>query len=86
MRSRATRRFWRLYGALPPEIRRAARKQYAFWRRNPRHGSVHFKQIKADLWSARVTEDYRALATREADAWLWFWIGPHDEYERLIKS
>ena len=40
------------------------------------------------MWSARIDLDYRALCmkTREADEtlYVWFWIGPHDEYERLI--
>ena len=86
MKSRASRRFWRLYEALPPAIRRAADKQFALWRQNPRHRSLHFKRIKGDVWSARVNDDFRALAALDGDTWLWFWIGPHDEYERLLKS
>ena len=35
---------------------------------------------------ARVTDEYSALATRDGGTWLWFWIGRHDEYERLLKS
>jgi len=27
---------------------------------------------------------YRALATEEGDDFIWFWIGNHDEYNRLI--
>jgi len=84
--SRAIGRFWRLYDSLPPASRRAADKQYALWRRNPRHRSLHFKRIRDNVWSARVTDDCRALATRDGDTWLWFWIGTHDEYERLLKS
>jgi hypothetical protein len=37
------------------------------------------------VWSARVTDAYRALAIREADSLTRFWIGSHDEYQRLIK-
>jgi hypothetical protein len=36
------------------------------------------------MWSARVTDAYRVLAVREGSVFYWFWIGPHDEYERLI--
>ena len=29
---------------------------------------------------------YRALAVRRGDAFHWFWIGTHDEYERIINE
>jgi len=36
------------------------------------------------LWSVRVGLHYRALAT-EVDADLvWFWIGSHAEYDKLL--
>ena len=25
-----------------------------------------------------------ALAVREGDVWIWFWIGSHAEYDRLL--
>jgi len=34
--------------------------------------------------SARVTLNYRALALKRPDAFLWFWIGDHKSYEELI--
>jgi len=37
-------------------------------------------------WSARVTNSFRALAIREGDVFIWFWIGPHDEYMRMLES
>jgi hypothetical protein len=86
MKSRAVGRFWRLYDKLPAEIRRTADKQFALWLNNPRHRSLRFKQVRPNLWSARVTDDYRALATRDGETFLWFWIGPHDEYQRLLRE
>jgi hypothetical protein len=38
-----------------------------------------------ELWPARVTDAYRALAIREDNLFTWFWIGSHDEYMRLLK-
>ncbi|MCX8089616.1 MAG: hypothetical protein N3I86_01565 [Verrucomicrobiae bacterium] len=55
-------------------------------RRNPHHRSLRFKRIRDNLWSVRITAGYRPLAARDGDTWLWFWIGTHDEYERLLKS
>ena len=86
MKSWALGRFWRLHEALPPDIRRAADKQFSLWRQNPQHRLLHSKRIWHNLWSARVNENDRALATFDGDTWLWFWIGQHDEYERLLKE
>ena len=64
----------------------AADKQFSLWRQNPQHRSLHFKRIRHNLWSARVNDNDRALATFDGDTWLWFWSGQHDEYERLLKD
>jgi hypothetical protein len=31
-----------------------------------------------------VTDDYRALGRREGEDIIWFWIGPHAEYDHLV--
>ena len=71
--------------ALPSKIRTLARKNFALLRDSPRHPSLHFKRIKGSLWSVRVGLKYRALALEVGDGFRWFWIGPHDEYEKLIR-
>jgi hypothetical protein len=84
MKSSTTPRFWRAYADLPPEIKLAARNQYRLWKDNPRHPSLQFKKV-GPFWSARITEDYRSLALLQEDTHHWFWIGTHNEYERLIR-
>ena len=37
-----------------------------------------------DLWSVRVNLQYRALGRRRGDVIVSFWIGSHEEYDRLI--
>jgi hypothetical protein len=37
-----------------------------------------------EIWSSRVTLSYRALAIKRADGYLWFWIGDHKTYDKLI--
>ena len=86
MRSYTTARFWKRYRELPLPVRRLAVKSYRLWRQNPRHSGLHFKRVGPNTWSARVGEHYRALAAPVADGFVWFWIGPHDEYERMIAS
>jgi hypothetical protein len=86
MNSRTSRRFWECYERLPDRIQQLARKNFALWNLNPGHASLHFKEVKPRLWSARVGLDHRALAAFDGKTYIWFWIGSHDEYLRLVAS
>jgi len=86
LKSSANARFWACYEQLPPHIQNLARKTFTSWQNNPRHPSLHFKEVKLGLWSARVGLHYRALGAFDGKTYVWFWIGTHDEYERLIAS
>jgi hypothetical protein len=70
---------------LPPAIKRRARTAYRLWRINPHHSSLRFKKV-GELWSVRIGSGYRALALLQDGILFWFWIGTHDEYERLISE
>jgi hypothetical protein len=37
------------------------------------------------FWSARVGLKYRAVAVESEEGLVWFWIGTHAEYDRLIR-
>jgi hypothetical protein len=77
--------FWERYDGLPVHIQEQADKQYALFDSNPYHQSLRFKETGA-YWSVRITRGYRALARRRGNNLFWFWIGPHDEYERILKG
>jgi len=79
VKSFTTPEFWRQYQALP-----VALKNYRLWKDNPRHPGLHFKPVGPNTWSARVGDNHRAVAARVPEGFVWFWIGSHDEYERLI--
>jgi hypothetical protein len=81
--SRASEEFWNLYKRIPRNAQRAADKQFELFRKDPTHPSLHLKPV-GGLWSARINDAYRALAVREDDVFYWFWVGPHDQYERLM--
>lgn len=53
---------------------------------DPFHPSLRFKCInrEEDIWSVRLSRDYRALGIMERDTVTWFWIGSHDDYERFF--
>jgi hypothetical protein len=83
VRHATTARFWRLYEKLPVAVQQLADKSFELLKTNPRHPALRFKKI-GQLWAVRVGAHYRALATVEEDAYVWFWIGSHDEYDRLL--
>ena len=70
--------------SLAPEVRRLALKNFRLWLRDPRNPSIQFKKVGV-FWSARVGSDHRAVGVVANDGIEWFWIGPHDEYDRIIR-
>lgn len=88
MKSRGTPRFWAAYGALPVDVRDAAQKAYAFFREDTRHPSLRFKRVHETepVYSVRIGIGYRALGLLENDEVVWFWIGSHADYDRLLRT
>jgi len=84
MKSRAVATFWAAYDGLPGEVRKIADKQYRLWLGNPSHLSIQFKKV-GRFWSARITDDCRAVGVKDVDTIIWFWIGTHAEYDKLLK-
>ena len=68
---------------LPAAIQQLADQAYARLKQNPRHPSLHFKKT-GRYWSARVGLSHRVLAVETPDGLLWFWIGTHAEYDRIV--
>lgn len=75
-----------MYAALHPEVRTTANRAYKLFLRNPSHPGLNFKKVEGrnDIYSARVGRGYRALARVEGEEIVWFWIGPHSDYDRLV--
>jgi mRNA-degrading endonuclease RelE of RelBE toxin-antitoxin system len=88
MTSHTTPSFRDALAKLPKVIRARARAAYRRFQRDPRHSSLQFKKVHRTrpIYSARVTDDYRVVGTVEGNEIVWFWIGKHEEYERLLKS
>lgn len=86
MNHRVDPEFWFHYRRLPDEIQKLADKNFELLKRDERHPSVRFKLIKDKIWSARVGLHYRALALEQSDHFVWFWIGHHSEYDKLLKK
>jgi len=84
--SRTTRRFWRLFADLPAEAQQEANRAYRLFRSNPAHPSLHFKKLEGEDYidSVRVGLGYRAIGVMRESRVVWYWIGSHAEYDRLV--
>jgi len=85
--SRTTRRFRRCFGALPVEIQDQAREAFRRFSENPSHPGLRFRCVHPTdpIFSVRVSLESRALAVRDGDVLVWFWIGSHSDYETLLR-
>lgn len=89
MISRLHPSFRRDLARLPDEIRQRAREAYRRFAADPAHPGLRFKRLHSDppLWSVRITDSYRAVGIRTSDDEIvWFFIGTHAEYERLLRT
>ncbi len=84
MKHLANPSFWERYHTLPNAVQELADKNFDLLKSNSRHPSLHLKKV-GKYWSVRIGQKYRAVAVEFEGALLWFWIGAHDEYERLIQ-
>jgi mRNA-degrading endonuclease RelE of RelBE toxin-antitoxin system len=75
--------FWVSFKKLPESIQNLARKKYQLLNENPSHRSLQFKKVK-NIRSVRIGIHYRALGIEADSDVVWFWIGTHADYDRLI--
>jgi hypothetical protein len=55
---------------------------------DPSHPSLRFKQVHASraISAVRIGLAYRALAVRDGEDLIWFWIGSHADYDQLLRA
>ncbi len=83
MKHFAAPEFWYHYRRLPNAIRLVADKNFTLMKTDPNHPSLRLKKV-GRYWSVRVGLSNRALARQRPEGFVWFWIGPHSEYDSLI--
>lgn len=88
MNSHTTEKFRKAFAELPADVQKQARQAYRLFIENPRHPSLRFKPIHSNrpIYSVRVGIDYRAVGIKEDDDIIWYWIGSHAEYDKLIRQ
>ena len=83
MKHRASPDFWAGYRALQEHIRGLADQTYNHLKQDPQYPAVRLKKV-GRFWSACVGANYRALAIDGPEGPIWFWIGTHGEYDKLL--
>lgn len=88
MKSHTTEKFRQLLADAPEPVQTKARTAFGLWAENPSHPSLRFKKVHSTLpvYSARIDLNWRALCVVKEDTAIWFWIGPHEAYELLLKQ
>ena len=88
MKSHTTKRFRDAFDGLPEQVRRQGQEAYLLFKQNPYHPSLRFKRVHPTrhIYSVRIGADYRALGARDGDDVVWFWIGSHADYDRLLSG
>ena len=89
MKSELTSAFISCFAKLPERVKRTARKNYRLWRQNPSHPSLEFKKLitKQAVYSVRAGIGWCAVGVmKDSDTIVWFWIGSHSNYDKLIKK
>jgi len=86
MTSVTTERFRKAFAQLPPHVKQSAGKAYRLWKKNPLHPSLHFKQIHKSrpIYSVRIGLAWRSIGVKQSGKMIWFWIGSHSDYDKLI--
>jgi len=73
---------------LPIDIQEKANDAYLQFQQNLNHPSLRFKKVHSSLpiYSVRITKNYRAVGQLDGDVVIWFWVGSHREYEKLLSQ
>jgi len=68
---------------LPKPVQELEDANYRLLKIDPSHRSLRFKKI-GKYRAVRVGLHYRALAVEVEEGLLWFWIGSHSEYDKIL--
>lgn len=88
MKSRTTISFRVAFAGLPKQVQDQVRQAYRQFKQDPNYPSLRFKKVHPGLpiYSARINKDYRAVGQLEGDIVIWFWVGSHTDYDRLLSQ
>jgi mRNA-degrading endonuclease RelE of RelBE toxin-antitoxin system len=88
VKSRTTTEFRKLFAGLPKRVQEQTRAAYRQFKEDPVYPSLRFKKVHPELplYSARISKSYRAVGQLEGDTVIWFWVGSHADYDKLLEQ
>ena len=88
MNSHITDKLRKAFAELPADVQKQARQAYRLFIENPHHPSLRFRSIypTRPIYSVQIGLEYRAVGIREEDDIIWYWIGSHADYDKLIRQ
>jgi hypothetical protein len=88
VKSYLTEDFIKLFEKLPERIQNRARYAYKQWKENPFRPNLQFKKVHQTkpIYSVRVNIGWRALGFKEDEKIIWFWVGSHESYNKIISQ
>lgn len=86
MISHTTERFRKAFADLPKRIQHQAKDAYKQFKQDPFYPSLRFKRVHSTkpIYSVRISVEYRAVGIQNGNEMIWFWIGSHDDYIKLL--
>jgi hypothetical protein len=86
MISHTTERFRKSFYSLPQQVQQQAKEAYKQFKVDPFYPSLRFKRIHSTkpIYSVRINIDYRAVGIQQENEIIWFWIGSHADYSKLL--
>jgi len=88
VQSKTTAKFRALLSGAPQAVQPKANAAYALWLKNPDHPSLRYKKVHQSLpiYSVRIDLDWRAVGTLQKNTMIWYWVGSHRDYEKLLSQ
>jgi hypothetical protein len=86
VKSSTTTEFRKLFAGLPKQVQEQTRAAYRQFKEDPGYPSLRFKKVHPELpiYSARISKSFRVVGQLEGDIIIWFWVGSHTEYDKLL--
>jgi hypothetical protein len=86
VKSRTTAQFRKMLADLSGQVKEKTREAYRQFKKDPSYPSLRFKKVHPQLpiYSVRISRDYRAVGQLDEDTVIWFWVGSHAEYDKLL--
>lgn len=87
--TKRNRKFDKLFSQLPNPVKDLTRDVFKQWCVNPFDPRLEFKALDRSAnkcWSIRIGSRYRALCWAYKSEWLWFWVGSHEAYNKVVRQ